>query len=590
MAAAAAATEIERAGASIGELTDRKARLRVRVDEAERAHAELVVPASLDEQRVALASGEPCPLCGSKEHPWRDSANRALGGALQRQSERLRQLRGEVIKVERDLATLTEARRQARRGAQASAEGAEADEEVIEREARRYAELRATAGEGGGLALPPQPGLAALSTSLAHWRAVASSHEALLAAEVRVDKARQRCLEAELELQRPLEALRAADQARQGLAEQLRGHTAVASTQLDGVPGWPARFDTSPGPWRQQLADSVDGLRLQLERRDQAAKAVDELTAQLRGAEAAHRVAISRRDDMRATVDEQRRARAEVDARMMELTRDLGVVAFQTLYTRLQETQSTAAKATAVADERRRRLAAHAEGAPTWPEPCEPGQVQTRLAACQQAEAAARAVVQRLKARSAAHEEAVAAGLENARELGARRDGAARWIALSDLIGHHSGKAFQQFAQSLTLDLLVAHANRQLEELAPRYQLMRVPGYDLELQLIDRDLGDDVRTIRSLSGGETFLVSLSLALSLASVASSSTNVETLFIDEGFGTLDARSLEIALAALDTLQAGGRQVGIISHVPGLAERVGVQVAVVPRGPANSVVRIG
>ena len=130
---------------------------------------------------------------------------------------------------------------------------------------------------------------------------------------------------------------------------------------------------------------------------------------------------------------------------------------------------------------------------------------------------------------------------------------------------------------SLTFENLLGTANRFLSDLAPRYRLMRVPGQDLELQAIDLDMGEEVRSIHSLSGGESFLVSLALALGLASMSVHRTRVETLFIDEGFGTLDAESLDIALSALDALQAQGHQVGIISHVAGLAERIGIQVRV-------------
>ncbi|WP_223642210.1 AAA family ATPase [Corallococcus sp. EGB] len=172
-----------------------------------------------------------------------------------------------------------------------------------------------------------------------------------------------------------------------------------------------------------------------------------------------------------------------------------------------------------------------------------------------------------------------------ARALEQRRADAEVWKTLGDLIGSHDGKKFKVFAQSLTLDALLLHANAHLRELARRYRLERVPGHDLDLQVVDGDMGDEVRSVASLSGGESFLVSLALALGLASLSSETTQVETLFIDEGFGTLDPETLEVALATLDALQATGRQVGIISHVSGLAERIGVQVRVVKQGGGRS-----
>ncbi|HYF48263.1 MAG TPA: AAA family ATPase [Planctomycetota bacterium] len=163
------------------------------------------------------------------------------------------------------------------------------------------------------------------------------------------------------------------------------------------------------------------------------------------------------------------------------------------------------------------------------------------------------------------------------------------WEGISGLIGSKDGQKFRTFAQSLTLNLLLAHANRNLKELAPRYSLERTPGTDMDLQIVDLDMGQERRAINTLSGGESFLVSLGLALGLSSMAARRTRIESLFIDEGFGSLDVDTLEAALSVLDALQAGGRQVGIISHVPGLAERIGAQVRVIPRGGGRSEVKV-
>lgn len=161
----------------------------------------------------------------------------------------------------------------------------------------------------------------------------------------------------------------------------------------------------------------------------------------------------------------------------------------------------------------------------------------------------------------------------------------ARWESLAELIGSASGAKFRTFAQSLTLERLLLVANTHLDELAARYQLQRVPGTDLALQVLDRDMGDEIRGVESLSGGESFLVSLALALGLASLSGQETQVDSLFIDEGFGTLDPESLDTAIACLDSLQASGRQIGVISHVPALVERIGVQVRVEALGGGES-----
>ncbi|PSW68545.1 exonuclease SbcC [Photobacterium kishitanii] len=159
------------------------------------------------------------------------------------------------------------------------------------------------------------------------------------------------------------------------------------------------------------------------------------------------------------------------------------------------------------------------------------------------------------------------------------------WMDMSDLIGQANGNKFRTLAQGLTLQQLVINANHHLQDLAPRYALQPVPGSPLALQVIDHDMGDEVRSVESLSGGESFLVSLSLALALASLAADTRQLGSLFIDEGFGTLDPDSLEMALACLDALQADGRQIGVISHVGTLVERIGVQVAVEAMGGGRS-----
>jgi len=174
-------------------------------------------------------------------------------------------------------------------------------------------------------------------------------------------------------------------------------------------------------------------------------------------------------------------------------------------------------------------------------------------------------------------------------ELDSQRNRWEQWESLNEVIGQKNGAKFRTFAQSLTLEALLAHSNQHLEDFAKRYALQRVPGSDLELQIIDRDMADDVRSVHSLSGGESFLVSLALALGLASLSSNKTQVESLFIDEGFGSLDPETLDIAIASLDTLQALGRKVGVISHVPILVERIGAKVVVEKQGGGRSSVLI-
>lgn len=161
-----------------------------------------------------------------------------------------------------------------------------------------------------------------------------------------------------------------------------------------------------------------------------------------------------------------------------------------------------------------------------------------------------------------------------------------RWQQLNVLIGSAGGDKFKTYAQQFTLDVLLDYANQHLARLAPRYQLRR--GSELlTLLVVDGDFADEVRSVHSLSGGESFLVSLALALGLASLSSERVKVESLFIDEGFGSLDTDTLNMAMEALDRLQSEGRRVGVISHVHDMAERIGVQIKVRPVAPGKSVV---
>jgi len=167
-----------------------------------------------------------------------------------------------------------------------------------------------------------------------------------------------------------------------------------------------------------------------------------------------------------------------------------------------------------------------------------------------------------------------------------------RWAKLAELIGSADGKKFRNYAQQFTLDVLLGYANTHLAQLARRYRLERVvstAGPSLALMVRDQDMGGEVRSVNSLSGGESFLVSLALALGLASLSSNRVKVESLFIDEGFGSLDSDTLGVAMDALDALQSLGRKVGVISHVQEMTERIATKVLVRPAGGGCSAITV-
>lgn len=187
-----------------------------------------------------------------------------------------------------------------------------------------------------------------------------------------------------------------------------------------------------------------------------------------------------------------------------------------------------------------------------------------------------------------AHENSLREAEKHKTELEACRNDLSEWRRLDDLLGSANGKKFRELAQSYTFRFLVENANVQLRRLSPRYELRTVPG-TLTLEVIDRDMFDRHRYVSSLSGGETFVVSLALALGLATLSAGNLSIGSLFIDEGFGNLDHDSLELVMSALSGLEnSQGRKVGVISHTEQIRSQISPQIRLV-RLPAGGRSRI-
>jgi len=163
-----------------------------------------------------------------------------------------------------------------------------------------------------------------------------------------------------------------------------------------------------------------------------------------------------------------------------------------------------------------------------------------------------------------------------------------RWNKISSLISDSKGKDFRDLAQQYNLDILLEYANQQLAMLSQRYTLKRLEN-SLSLAIIDHDMDGETRSVASLSGGESFLTALAISLAIANMASGSMKIESLFIDEGFGTLDASSLHMVMNALDQLQSQGRKVILISHIQEMHERIPVQIQVQPVGSGSSRIEV-
>ncbi|MDR3171862.1 MAG: AAA family ATPase [Treponema sp.] len=174
---------------------------------------------------------------------------------------------------------------------------------------------------------------------------------------------------------------------------------------------------------------------------------------------------------------------------------------------------------------------------------------------------------------------------ERTAALEAQKRETSRWTLLHELIGSADGKKYRNFAQGLTFEMMIRHANQQLQKMSDRYLLIRDEKQSLELNVIDNYQTGEVRSTKNLSGGESFIVSLSLALGLSQMASKNVRVDSLFLDEGFGTLDEDALDTALETLGGLRQEGKLIGVISHVPALKERISAQIQVYPETGGRS-----
>lgn len=429
---------------------------------------------------------------------------------------------------------------------------------------------------------------------LADWRTLADASDRCraLVADWRACQARLKrqtsertAIEQEIGALRSGEALSksAADSAIARLAEKRATATRLTSERqalLDGRPASAVRTAAEA-----QLAAAVERAE---KARDSAAAAAQRLAAaesRQAAAEKAHAEAAT------AAAEKQRLFEAALDAAQLDeavvlAAVEKGSAALDHEGARLDALRAALRDEQTRLDERKAALAAHAERRPE-------ALTDELDAALQEATArlmTSRRELEEARLAIATDDQARAKGAAIAAERDAALERAKVWRQLDELIGAADGAKFRRFAQSLTLAQLVQLANRHLEELCPRYELQRAPGSDLALQVVDHDMAGEVRGLHNLSGGERFLMSLALALGLAGMSSGrGVKVESLFIDEGFGSLDSASLATAVAVLEQLHATGRRVGVISHVEELKERIAVKIEVTPVSQGSSMIQV-
>ena len=216
----------------------------------------------------------------------------------------------------------------------------------------------------------------------------------------------------------------------------------------------------------------------------------------------------------------------------------------------------------------------------------QPAQTRDALLAIQQEyqEKSQRNELIAANARMQNHQEAVKQLGDKAEALNLVTQEKDDWTAITDAIGA-DGKTLRKIAQCYTLSFLIAHANQEIRKFNSRYELQQVK-HSLGIRVIDHDRADDIRDTTSLSGGETFIVSLGLALGLSALSSRNISFENLFIDEGFGTLDPDTLATVIDSLAMLQSSqGKKVGVISHTDTMSERITTQIRIIKNGNSGS-----
>ena len=479
--------------------------------------AELV--AGFDEHRHDLKDGDPCPLCGAKEHPFATSGE-CFESQLQTARKLLTALDKQGEKANRDLAALE--RDQAKVEAEAGAEKKRGEEtrkalseiavpdvaalEAEEERARRSIGFLACVIGEGEETQAGKPVLQDVERELEALENRASSF-----AKKQQEAAQQRSERQKLE--GDLQLAKADEVAKTKRLDELKAEGVSLRTKADAL--------------KAQLNELLGGRTLAEDRQEHegrvssAEKSLREVETKLNTLQSQLAAALAKLEQL------------ETRRKPFENQSVLSAAALSYLETSTKQLgEAFAAKRT------------------------ELGSLEQQLKNDDEA----------LKRRAAGGAELQAAETESL-----------RWGRLKELIGSADGAKFSRFAQSLTLRQLIDLANHHLAVLSPRYRLMAAAGDELDLRIVDLYQANTDRPMESLSGGESFLASLALALGLSELASRHHPIDSLFIDEGFGTLDTETLEVALSALENLRSQGKTIGLISHVDLLKERLTTQVRV-------------
>ena len=551
---------------------------------------------SLEKQRLHLEDGKPCPLCGALEHPYATgnqpeaSVAEAHLKELKGRIERAEALEGEI----RELETFEKAAAAAEKTAETAAARAAFERTGATGEVKR---LRAEIDQTRVQFEHRSSGVLATLRPFGVDEVSAGTTESVLAGlKKRFDDWKEnttRKAESALQVQKLVaaaESLEAVLRTLQGAAGEKRLAVTAAETALGEMRRGRGELYGAKDPEAEEarfemgVAEAEAAEKTARGGRDEAKTAQAEIRTRLKTLEEG----LATRDPLLAQAEDDF-ARGLSTAAFGEeaeyLSVRLGIEQRQVLARRATELDAVKAGVLARQKDREFLLAQEIAKDVTHEAPDLLKAEADQLAeALRRFAEAAGGVRQRLAENEKAKEK-----LRGKQEqIEAARREAKRWDGLHALIGSADGKKYRNFAQGITFEMMVNHANRQLQKLTDRYLLKCDDEQPLEIDVVDNYQAGEVRSTKNLSGGESFIVSLSLALGLSKMASRKVRVDSLFLDEGFGTLDEEALETALETLAGLHQDGKLIGIISHVPALKERISTQIAVTRKAGGKSVVK--
>jgi len=556
--------------------------------------------AKLEDYRHLLEDGEPCPLCGATEHPdgARDSQGTPDAHPTPDESEhaveKLSALIAQAEEQEAAIKKAEEAERSARtklseaeKAQTAAAHELKLAEHRLSEQRESLGQLRAELGTREesalaklaplGVSAVPQDGgdalLESLRARLEAWQAHAG----------RSGEIEKRIAQIDAETLR-LDTIIASHT--EALAERTRGLEAAKAELASGTQERQTLYgDTAPDAEEQRLNRAVNtaegterearqlhheqqqNLKAAQTRLESLTQRIATRTAELTTLEAAFTAALTKA----GFADEAEFAAAALSPEQRSA-----------LKARAQSLDERKADLTTRRKDRETRLATEQAAHLTTEQLSE---LEPRQAENEAALTTLREVVAGLKHSLRENAAAKTQMQEKQQQIESQKTECLRWDTLHELIGSADGKKYRNFAQGLTFEIMISQANRQLQKLTDRYLLIRDDAEALELNVLDNYQAGEIRSTKNLSGGESFIVSLALALGLSQMAGNKVRVDSLFLDEGFGTLDEEALDTALETLAGLQQDGKMIGIISHVAALKERISTQIQVSPHSGGRS-----